>query len=72
MFDFFFPTHLLTCIIKNKELNLTKPDTSLKPKTKTQTLSPQTLSPSPKPKTHPFLSPKSKPKTQILRVKVIM
>ncbi|KAK7851961.1 hypothetical protein CFP56_040497 [Quercus suber] len=29
------------------------------------------LSPSPKPKTHPFLSPKSKPKTQILRVKVI-
>ena len=34
--------------------------------------SPQTLtSPSPQPKTHHFLPPKSKPKTQILRVKVI-
>ena len=41
-------------------------------KSKKCLFSPQTLtSPSPQPKTHNFLPPKSKPKTQILRVKVI-
>ena len=78
----FFPTHLLTStlliFLKKKshyfpqQIRITKPVISLKPKPKTDNsskslFSSHTLtSPSPKPKTHPFLPPKSKAKTQIL------